>query len=148
MKREELKEKIKKVLSSHESMVDNFNNAVFTDNYEDVSSEIVFLIDEYTKPKTKKKSLEERKQIFIEQIDCFRHEYGIELIRLFYEYWSEHNEGGSKMRFEMSKNQPFNIRRRLATWKKNQKNYNNGNKPTTTQNRNATEDDINNYINS
>jgi len=138
MKREELKEKIKQKFGEacgrYVVLVDM--DAVMT------------LIDEYTKPKTKKKSLEERKQIFIEQIDCFRHEYGIELIRLFYEYWSEHNEGGSKMRFEMSKNQPFNIRRRLATWKKNQKNYNNGNKPTTTQNRNATEDDINNYINS
>jgi hypothetical protein len=40
----------------------------------------------------------------------------------FISYWTEHNENGKKMRLEMSKNQPFNIKRRLATWKRMSKN--------------------------
>jgi hypothetical protein len=110
---------------------------------------VMRLIDEYTKPKTKKKSLEERQTNFrLKIMDMQGDDFPLTLCVDFYDYWTEHNEGGAKMRFEMSKNQPFNIKRRLATWKRNQKNYNNGNKPTATQNRNATEDDINNYINS
>lgn len=41
----------------------------------------------------------------------------------FVSYWTEHNTDGKKMRFEMSKNQPFNIKRRMATWKRNAKNF-------------------------
>jgi hypothetical protein len=113
---------------------------------------LVQALEGYKATKPKKKSLEERRFNFkmkcrgVNGLNSL--EFGKDLINDFFEYWTEHNEGGSKMRFEMSKNQPFNIKRRLATWKRNQKTYNNGNKPTTTPNRNATEDDINNYINS
>ena len=80
-----------------------------------------------TKPKKKTKSLEERKKQFF--IDVCKHdcdEFASMSFCEFIDYWTEHNEGGKKMRFEMAKNQPFNIKRRLATWKRNQKNYNNG----------------------
>ncbi len=125
MKREELKEKIEQKFGEacgrYVVLVDM--DAVMT------------LIDEYTKPKTKKKSLEERKEVFrVKCIDVEGESYD-NYLRDFFEYWTEHNEGGSKMRFEMSKNQPFNIKRRLATWKKNQKTFNNGkpNRKTSTE---------------
>ena len=44
-------------------------------------------------------------------------DYGKQTLNNFFLYWSEHNENGKKMRFEYSKNQPFNPARRLATWK-------------------------------
>ena len=88
-------------------------------------SEIMDLIDEYTKPKKKTKSLEERKIEFKSKLVKIAYEEG-SYNNEFFEYWTEHNEGGKKMRFEMAKNQPFNINRRLATLKRNQKNYNNG----------------------
>ena len=44
-------------------------------------------------------------------------QYGKALIREFFDYWTEHNENGKKMRFEKEKT--FEISRRLARWKKN-----------------------------
>lgn len=71
--------------------------------------------------------LEERKGIFITKVSTFRNQYSDKTLKDFFEYWSEHNEGGKKMRFEMEK--VFDISRRLATWKKNEiKFQNNGNK--------------------
>ena len=43
------------------------------------------------------------------------------LIR-FIDYWTESNEGGRKMKFEMQKT--FDIRRRLVKWKDNDKEWN------------------------
>ena len=45
-------------------------------------------------------------------------QFGETMLKEFFEYWTEHNEKGKKMRFEYSKNQPFNVSRRLATWNK------------------------------
>jgi len=47
--------------------------------------------------------------------------YGKETIREFYEYWTEKNINGRKMRFEKEKT--FGISRRLSTWNKNQKKW-------------------------
>ena len=137
MKREELKEKIYEIC--------HYDN----DCHDETVDELLSLIDEYTKPKTKKKSLEERKQVFFRKVLDEAQEVGVytcDMVQDFIDYWTEHGDNDRKMRFEKQKS--FGIKRRLATWKKNQKTYNNGNKPTTTQSRNATEDDINNYINS
>lgn len=40
----------------------------------------------------------------------------------FCNYWTEHNEGGKKMRFEMQK--VFDIKRRMTTWVNNNKKFN------------------------
>jgi hypothetical protein len=73
------------------------------------------------KPSTKK-SLEQRKEQF--KIDCFPYmkTYGKDLLTKFFLYWSEHSERGVKMRFEKEK--VFNIKLRLATWAKNDKEWN------------------------
>lgn len=68
-------------------------------------------------------SKEKKEADFIKSLQPFIETYGKELLNDFYLYWSETNEGGKKMRFEYAKNQPFNIARRLVTWKKNQKNF-------------------------
>ncbi len=39
----------------------------------------------------------------------------------FADYWTEHNPGGKKMRYEMEK--IFDLPRRLATWAKRDKEY-------------------------
>ena len=43
-------------------------------------------------------------------------QYGKTLIRAFYDYWTESNEGGNRMRFEKEKT--FDIKRRLERWYK------------------------------
>lgn len=47
--------------------------------------------------------------------------YDLKMLEAFIDYWTESNEGSNVLRFEMSKNQPFNITRRLVTWKTNEK---------------------------
>jgi len=76
------------------------------------------------KPKSpKKKPLEERKKDFYNKLVDYASQpkYGKELTRNFYNYWTEHNEGSNTMRFEMKKNQPFNIGRRMGTFLSMQK---------------------------
>lgn len=67
------------------------------------------------------KNLEQRKAEFKEKV--FELGEPMERTEAFIEYWAEHNEGGKKMRFEMAKNQPFNLRRRMGTWKKMEKRF-------------------------
>jgi len=67
-----------------------------------------------------KKTIEERKAEFKNSLHPFLESYSKDLLNDFYSYWTEHNETGKKMRFEYAKNQPFNILRRLSTWKKNE----------------------------
>jgi hypothetical protein len=70
-----------------------------------------------------KKTIEERAEIFKKKILSHSKAFHMpfESIKEFFSYWTESNEGAKKMRFELAKNQPFAITRRLATWKKNQK---------------------------
>lgn len=74
-------------------------------------------------------SMEERKKEFEQKVEAFRNVYPVEMIKDFCAYWTEHNEGGKKMRFEMEK--IFNISRRLGTWKRNTERFS-GVAPTAT----------------
>ena len=74
-----------------------------------------------TLEKTPKKTLEERKKEFGVKLIPYVEKYGKETLRDFFNYWSEHNEGGVKMLFEMKKT--FSIPHRLATWKRNEQKY-------------------------
>lgn len=47
--------------------------------------------------------------------------YGADIIDEFVCYWTEKNENGKKMRFEKEKT--FDIKKRLARWKKNQEKF-------------------------
>lgn len=62
-------------------------------------------------------ALETRKHTFGEKLIPYIEQYGKALIREFFDYWTEHNENGKKMRFEKEKT--FDISRRLARWSKN-----------------------------
>ena len=76
-----------------------------------------------TLEKTPKKTLEERKKDFGSKLIPYVEKYGKEMIRDFFNYWSEHNEGGKLMAFEMKKT--FSIPHRLATWKRKEEKYGN-----------------------
>ncbi len=67
--------------------------------------------------------LYKKKEGFKKTLIPFVEKYGINMISAFSSYWTEHNLNGKKMRFEYSKNQPFDISRRLSTWFKNQEKY-------------------------
>ena len=66
---------------------------------------------------TPNEALKTRKHAFGEKLIPYIEQYGKALIREFFDYWTEHNENGKKMRFEKEKT--FDISRRLARWSKN-----------------------------
>lgn len=69
--------------------------------------------------KNKKKDKEKRELEFIEKCEKLykKHDMSKALLKQFTDFWTESNEGGKKMRFEMQ--QTFDISRRLAKWKSN-----------------------------
>ena len=71
---------------------------------------------------TQSDTLEVRKHTFGEKLIPYMKQYGKALIREFFDYWTEHNENGKKMRFEKEKT--FEISLRLARWSKNNRSNN------------------------
>ena len=62
--------------------------------------------------------------------------YGKQMVREFYNYWSETNKSCSKMRWEQEKT--WVLERRLDYWSNRNKNYNgNGTRNNTSEQRNA-----------
>lgn len=66
---------------------------------------------------TKVATIEDRQKVFMEKLTPYLPDYSKEMLREFFDYWVEKNDGGRKMRFEMQK--VFDIQRRLKTWSKN-----------------------------
>jgi len=73
------------------------------------------------KPSTSK-TLKERQIDFGVELKTYVDKYGNTMCKEFFDWWTESNANGKKMRFEMEK--VFDLKRRLATWKSRQKNFN------------------------
>ena len=75
------------------------------------------------KQETKKQiTIEERKIKFYDSLSLFVDEYPKQMLRDFFNYWSEHGENDKKLRFEKEKT--FGIKQRLSTWySRNPKQY-------------------------
>lgn len=65
--------------------------------------------------------MELRKDKFYQSLVPYVAKYGKDMVRAFYDYWTEKTYGGRKMRFE--KQPAFEIPKRLATWQKNDLSY-------------------------
>lgn len=76
---------------------------------------------------------QKRKDEFYQSLIPFLEKYEKEMVRDFFEYWSEPNQAKTKMRFEMEKT--WDTTRRLATWAKRDNKFNsNGHRFDTTSN--------------
>ena len=64
----------------------------------------------------------DRKSQFKKLLSPYINKYSVDMLKDFYEYWTEHGEKDKKMRFEKEKS--FGLARRLATWKKNNDRFN------------------------
>lgn len=58
--------------------------------------------------------LEERKEDFYKSLIPYVTQYGKEMVRAFFDYWTEPNKSNSKMRFELERT--WDLARRLGTW--------------------------------
>lgn len=73
-------------------------------------------------------NIEERKLKFAHTLQPYVDVYGRELLKEFYEYWTEPNKSNTKFRAELEKT--WSLERRLQTWAKNDTKFN---KPQTQQ---------------
>lgn len=73
-------------------------------------------------------NIEERKLKFAHTLQPYVDVYGRELLKEFYEYWTEPNKSNTKFRSELEKT--WSLERRLQTWAKNDTKFN---KPQTQQ---------------
>ncbi len=74
---------------------------------------------------------EKRRSKFYNSLIPYVKIYGKEMVRAFYDYWSELNKSATKMRWEQQ--QTWELERRLATWERKDSQYNkqgNGNSRT------------------
>jgi len=69
--------------------------------------------------KNEKNDIKQRKAEFKKLLAKYKDVYVLDMIKDFYEYWTEHSINDKKMRFE--KQTSFDISRRLKTWLRNSK---------------------------
>ena len=75
------------------------------------------------KVKEEKKDKEKREEDFMSKCKALqdKHKFDNVMLMQFVDFWTESNEGGRLMRFEMQKT--FDISRRMAKWKSNDKEW-------------------------
>ena len=66
-------------------------------------------------------ALDRRRSEFYQSLVPYVEKYGKDMIREFYDYWSEENQARTKMRYEMEKT--WGLSRRLATWRQKQQQF-------------------------
>tara|TARA_R110000803_G_scaffold149081_6_gene214522 strand:- start:1220 stop:1933 length:714 start_codon:yes stop_codon:yes gene_type:complete len=109
--------------STNPTVNDNDNeNVNDNDNVNDIKELVV-----RSELKIRTKILD-RKHCFKLKVLENKEKYTIDMLKDFFEYWSEHGENDRKMRFEKQKS--FGLSRRLSTWKSNQRVDNNPNNLT------------------
>ena len=69
-----------------------------------------------------KANLEIRSLAFKNSLIPFKNKYQIDLLKNFFEYWTEPNPSKTKMRFELERT--WSIERRLTNWASRQKDFN------------------------
>lgn len=95
-------------------------------NYTDSVSVSVSVNDNV---KGKINNIDDRKLKFASTLKPFVDIYGKELIREFYNYWTESNKSNTKFKQELEKT--WSLERRLETWAKNDINFNKNKNGTT-----------------
>lgn len=78
------------------------------------------------------KSLEECRETFLKEVNAFTPTYPAAMLTDFIDYWTEKNQTGKKMRFQMEKT--WDTHKRLARWARNNKDFL-GNKKETQEER-------------
>jgi hypothetical protein len=72
----------------------------------------------------KKESIKKRETIFKNKIFEHTQTYSTEMLDSFFDYWSETNKSGTKMKFELNKT--WDLSKRLKTWERNEASFGGG----------------------
>ena len=93
-------------------------------NGRSVSSTVSVSVSDSVSGSVKSKlSIEDRKRNFKKLLTPFLDKYSKDILNDFFGYWTEHGVNDKKMRYEKQKS--FSVERRLTTWLKNQKKFDN-----------------------
>lgn len=122
---ERMKEESEKRAKYAESRRDNRKKKeVKEEDIKNISSTYVPHMENENENESKdviKDNLLKREDIFKKEILTYINTYPKEMLKNFFDYWSEPNKSKSKMRFEMQNT--WDLKRRLATWAKNDKGF-------------------------
>ena len=100
---------IKNIRNKEYNIIESTENAIFD-------------ADKSATQKQPTKTIDERRNDFMYKIaDVGKGVYPDNMLRAFFDYWSESNENGRKMLFEMKKT--FDIKKRLAKWAEKENNF-------------------------
>ena len=102
----------KQTMQSNKQITENEVVVSKNENLESIQSNkttIIMSAKNYTK-----ETFEERHKRFYESLIPFVKDYGKVLVRQFFDYWTECNEGTYKMRFEKEKT--FEVKKRIQRW--------------------------------
>ena len=64
-------------------------------------------------------TLKDRQEAFYNELVPYVDKYTPDLVRSFYDYWSEPNQTGTKMRWELEKT--WDTAKRIARWQRNER---------------------------
>lgn len=82
--------------------------------------------------KEKENKVNDRIQTFKTKVFTYSNIHSVDMLLKFFNYWSELNKSGTKMRFELEKT--WEIEKRLATWKNNNDKFENPKKTISDRN--------------
>lgn len=101
---------------------DDYNQVPYTkpDRGQTVTRQQPDKIKEYNKV-NKEKEREARAKVFYDTLVPFVKQYGKEMLREFYNYWSEWNRSMTKMKWELQ--ETWEVSKRLSTWAKRDDNF-------------------------
>ena len=109
--------------ATDQPIVEEYNNIINQEEKETKDKSLVKKAKPTAVAKIQTKSIEDRQREFYDALIPFLQTYPKEMIRAFYDYWSEPNRSRTKMRMEMQKT--WDLSRRLVTWANNDKNFKN-----------------------
>lgn len=92
----------------------NINNITKIQERKETTTKVVEKKREKSAAKAAPNDLDKRRKDFYETLRPFLVKYPPDMLRKFYDYWSEMNKSGTKMRYELERT--WEVSKRLATW--------------------------------
>lgn len=123
LRQQRFREKQKMLSQCDNNVTITLHRNVEIENRDNIEKETISKDIVKKKNVTNATTLTQRRDDFYNSLIPFLEKYEKEMMREFFEYWSEPNQTKTKMRFEMEKT--WDTSRRLATWAKRDNNFNN-----------------------
>jgi hypothetical protein len=99
----------------------NLTNSTHVESVEQTSTNSTDNVNDNDNDNVINNKIESRKLKFADTLKPFLETYGKEMIRKFYDYWTEPNKSNTKFKMELEKT--WSLERRLETWATREKDF-------------------------